>query len=169
MIDLINMMNEKENNTNKNTSQNNSSNTNTTTNNNNSNSTTSNSNSSKSFLINDFENIKRCPKCSILIERADGCAQIMCKACRHTFCFYCLTSLDDDFLLKHFTKNGPCKGKLGHSRFSLFLHRISVVSIFLGTIILVIILSPFILISLPCLVFSNKCRKTCLKFSAKFN
>ncbi len=45
----------------------------------------------KSF---DFENIKRCPKCSILIERADGCAQIMCKACRHTFCFYCLTSLD---------------------------------------------------------------------------
>jgi hypothetical protein len=170
MIDLINLMNEKENN-NKKSSPNSSHNSNSTNNkkNQNINSNSENPNSSKSFLINDFENIKRCPKCSILIERADGCAQIMCKACRHTFCFYCLTSLDDDFLLKHFTKNGPCKGKLGHSRFSLFLHRISVVSIFLGTIILVIILSPFILISLPCLVFSNKCRKTCLKFSAKFN
>lgn len=41
-----------------------------------------------------FENIKRCPNCSILIERADGCAQIMCKICKHTFCFYCLTSLE---------------------------------------------------------------------------
>ncbi|RNA42491.1 E3 ubiquitin-ligase RNF144B-like [Brachionus plicatilis] len=35
-----------------------------------------------------------CPNCSILIERADGCAQIMCKICKHTFCFYCLTSLE---------------------------------------------------------------------------
>lgn len=41
-----------------------------------------------------LENIKRCPKCGVLIERADGCAQIMCKICKHTFCFYCLTSLD---------------------------------------------------------------------------
>ena len=41
-----------------------------------------------------FENIKRCPKCAVLIERADGCAQIMCKVCKHTFCFYCLASLD---------------------------------------------------------------------------
>ena len=45
-------------------------------------------------LFNNFENIKRCPKCSVLIERADGCAQIMCKVCKHTFCFYCLASLD---------------------------------------------------------------------------
>ena len=41
-----------------------------------------------------FENIKQCPQCSTLIERAEGCAQIMCKVCRHTFCFYCLASLD---------------------------------------------------------------------------
>ena len=44
-----------------------------------------------------FENIKRCPKCAVLIERADGCAQIMCKVCKHTFCFYCLASLDVSF------------------------------------------------------------------------
>jgi hypothetical protein len=48
---------------------------------------------SKSTFEN-FENIKRCPKCAVLIERADGCAQIMCKVCKHTFCFYCLASLD---------------------------------------------------------------------------
>lgn len=120
-------------------------------------------------LFENFENIKRCPKCGVLIERADGCAQIMCKVCKHTFCFYCLASLDNDFLLKHFTKNGPCKGKLGHSKLSLFVHRLGVVAIFSGTVFLVIILSPIILLSLPCLIFSNKCRKTCLKFSTKFS
>lgn len=41
-----------------------------------------------------LENIKRCPQCSILIERVEGCAQIMCKFCKHCFCFYCLASLD---------------------------------------------------------------------------
>lgn len=45
-------------------------------------------------LSENFENIKRCPQCSILIERVDGCAQIMCKFCKHCFCFYCLESLD---------------------------------------------------------------------------
>lgn len=119
--------------------------------------------------LSNFKDIKRCPKCSIPIERAEGCAQIMCKFCRHTFCFYCLESLENDFMLKHYTKNGPCKGKLGHSRISLFFHRISVVGIFAGTVILMIILSPFILLTLPCLICSDKCRKTCYKFSTKFN
>jgi hypothetical protein len=44
--------------------------------------------------LSDINDIKRCPKCSIPIERAEGCAQIMCKFCRHTFCFYCLESLE---------------------------------------------------------------------------
>lgn len=50
-------------------------------------------NMSTSLLFN-FENIKQCPKCGTLFERADGCAQIMCKCCKHTFCFYCLKSLE---------------------------------------------------------------------------
>merc|ERR1712127_867365 len=120
-------------------------------------------------VVVNLENIKRCPKCSILIERADGCAQIMCKACRHTFCFYCLASLDDDFMLKHFTKSGPCKGRLGHSRFSLLVHRAGVVAIFCGTTLLVLLVSPLILVSLPCLVFSSKCRKSCLNMLPKFD
>ena len=38
--------------------------------------------------------IKRCPICRIPIERNDGCAQMMCKRCKHVFCWYCLASLD---------------------------------------------------------------------------
>ena len=38
--------------------------------------------------------IKRCPLCFVPIERADGCAQMMCKRCKHVFCWYCLAPLD---------------------------------------------------------------------------
>ncbi|MGH0138530.1 UNVERIFIED_CONTAM: hypothetical protein FKN15_034377 [Acipenser sinensis] len=38
--------------------------------------------------------IKRCPKCQVYIERDEGCAQMMCKNCKHAFCWYCLGSLD---------------------------------------------------------------------------
>ena len=40
------------------------------------------------------ENIKRCPMCAVPIERDAGCAQMMCKRCKHVFCWYCLASLD---------------------------------------------------------------------------
>ncbi|KAM8916926.1 putative E3 ubiquitin-protein ligase RNF144A-A isoform 3-T4 [Spinachia spinachia] len=66
--------------------------------------------------------IKRCPKCKVYIERDEGCAQMMCKNCKHAFCWYCLESLDDDFLLIHYDK-GPCRNKLGHSRASVIWHR----------------------------------------------
>lgn len=42
----------------------------------------------------DGPEIKRCPKCSIWIEREDGCAQMMCRKCRHVFCWFCLQSLE---------------------------------------------------------------------------
>lgn len=38
--------------------------------------------------------VKRCPKCKVYIERDEGCAQMMCKNCKHAFCWYCLESLD---------------------------------------------------------------------------
>ncbi|KAF8570360.1 hypothetical protein P879_07913, partial [Paragonimus westermani] len=38
--------------------------------------------------------LKRCPACFIPIERIEGCAQMMCRSCKHTFCWYCLKSLD---------------------------------------------------------------------------
>ncbi|KAJ6640971.1 putative E3 ubiquitin-protein ligase, partial [Pseudolycoriella hygida] len=64
----------------------------------------------------DSDLIKCCPMCSVPIEKDEGCAQMMCKRCKHVFCWYCLASLDDDFLLRHYDK-GPCKNKLGHSQF----------------------------------------------------
>ncbi|KAF7232489.1 hypothetical protein EG68_09968 [Paragonimus skrjabini miyazakii] len=95
--------------------------------------------------------LKRCPACFIPIERIEGCAQMMCRSCKHTFCWYCLTSLDDDFLLHHYDF-GACKGKLGHSRASILGHRVYVVSVFTGLTLLLLIAAPFVLISLPCIV-----------------
>lgn len=42
----------------------------------------------------DDAKIKRCPMCHIPIERDAGCAQMMCKRCKHVFCWYCLANLD---------------------------------------------------------------------------
>lgn len=52
--------------------------------------------SPSSFYKNEEDDapIKRCPKCKVYIERDEGCAQMMCKNCKHAFCWYCLESLD---------------------------------------------------------------------------
>ncbi|PSN32849.1 hypothetical protein C0J52_27483 [Blattella germanica] len=99
--------------------------------------------------------IKRCPVCSVPIERSDGCAQIMCKQCNHLFCWYCLTSLDNDFFLRHFDR-GSCKNKLGHSRISTAWYRVQVATMFAGFGILVLLASPCFLLTIPCLIF-KKC------------
>ncbi|KAL3869975.1 hypothetical protein ACJMK2_042595 [Sinanodonta woodiana] len=100
--------------------------------------------------------IKRCPMCHVPIERNDGCAQMLCKRCKHVFCWYCLTSLDDDFLLRHYD-NGPCKNKLGHSRASVIWHRTQVVGIFAGFGVLLLVASPFLLLAAPC-ILCCKCK-----------
>ncbi|VDI16661.1 putative E3 ubiquitin-protein ligase RNF144A-A [Mytilus galloprovincialis] len=100
--------------------------------------------------------IKRCPVCHVPIERNDGCAQMMCKRCKHVFCWYCLTSLDDDFLLRHYDK-GPCKNKLGHTRASVIWHRTQVVGIFAGFGVLLLVASPFLLLAAPC-ILCCKCK-----------
>ncbi|CAO1327865.1 unnamed protein product [Diamesa hyperborea] len=111
---------------------------------------------SDSLLIFDNDLIKCCPMCAVPIEKDEGCAQMMCKKCRHVFCWYCLASLDDDFLLRHYDK-GPCKNKLGHSRISVFCHRAQVISIFAGFGILLLVASPLLLLAAPCIVCC-KCR-----------
>ncbi|KAF5908429.1 E3 ubiquitin-protein ligase [Clarias magur] len=100
--------------------------------------------------------IKLCPRCSIFIERDEGCAQMLCKNCKHAFCWYCLESLDDDFLLIHYDK-GPCRNKLGHSRASVIWHRTQVVGIFAGFGLLLLVASPFLLLATP-FVLCYKCR-----------
>lgn len=93
--------------------------------------------------------IKRCPFCQVPIERDDGCAQMMCKNCRHVFCWFCLASLDDDFMLRHYD-SGPCRSRLGHSRISVVWHRTQVVSAFLGLGVLFLVTSPLLLLASPC-------------------
>ncbi|XP_037036006.1 uncharacterized protein LOC119074128 [Bradysia coprophila] len=104
----------------------------------------------------DSDLIKCCPMCSVPIEKDEGCAQMMCKRCKHVFCWYCLASLDDDFLLRHYDK-GPCKNKLGHSRASVVWHRAQVIGIFAGFGILLLVASPLLLLVAPCIVCC-KCR-----------
>ncbi|XP_041717115.1 probable E3 ubiquitin-protein ligase RNF144A-A [Coregonus clupeaformis] len=100
--------------------------------------------------------IKRCPKCKVYIERDKGCAQMMCKNCKRTFCWYCLESLEDDFLLIHYDE-GPCRNKLGLSRASVIWHRTQVVGIFAGFGLLLLLASPFLLIASP-FVLCCKCK-----------
>ncbi|XP_076640213.1 putative E3 ubiquitin-protein ligase RNF144A isoform X1 [Colletes latitarsis] len=104
----------------------------------------------------DGDHIKCCPMCSVPIEKDEGCAQMMCKRCKHVFCWYCLASLDDDFLLRHYDK-GPCKNKLGHSRASVIWHRTQVIGIFAGFGLLLLVASPLLLLAAPCIVCC-KCR-----------
>lgn len=47
-----------------------------------------------SMMLFDNDLIKNCPQCNIPIEKDEGCAQMMCKRCKHVFCWYCLASLD---------------------------------------------------------------------------
>ncbi|XP_049586469.1 E3 ubiquitin-protein ligase RNF144B isoform X1 [Syngnathus scovelli] len=95
--------------------------------------------------------IKQCPVCGIYIERNQGCAQMLCKSCKHTFCWYCLQNLDSDIFLRHYDK-GPCRNKLGHSRASVMWNRTQVAGILVGVSIVMLITSPFLLLASPCIL-----------------
>ncbi|RWS29881.1 putative E3 ubiquitin-protein ligase RNF144A-B-like protein [Leptotrombidium deliense] len=107
--------------------------------------------------------IKRCPRCSVWIERDEGCAQMMCRKCKHVFCWFCLQSLEDDFLLRHYDK-GPCKNKLGHSRASVIWHRTQVIGIFAGFGVLLLLASPLFLLAAPCILCCNCCCTSSCKY-----
>uniref|UniRef100_A0A3Q3IYZ6 E3 ubiquitin-protein ligase RNF144B n=2 Tax=Monopterus albus TaxID=43700 RepID=A0A3Q3IYZ6_MONAL len=95
--------------------------------------------------------IKQCPMCGVYIERNQGCAQMLCKSCKHTFCWYCLQNLDGDIFLRHYDK-GPCRNKLGHSRASVMWNRTQVVGILVGVSIIVLLASPLLLLASPCIL-----------------
>ncbi|MBN3324717.1 R144B ligase, partial [Atractosteus spatula] len=95
--------------------------------------------------------IKQCPGCAVYIERNQGCAQMLCKNCKHTFCWYCLECLDGDIFLRHYDK-GPCRNKLGHSRASVMWNRTQVVGILVGVSIIVLVTSPLLVLASPCII-----------------
>lgn len=51
--------------------------------------------------------IKRCPICGIPIERSEGCHQVFCMNCGHSFCWACLANLDHEGYLQHVLR-GNC-------------------------------------------------------------
>ncbi|XP_028836356.1 E3 ubiquitin-protein ligase RNF144B isoform X1 [Denticeps clupeoides] len=95
--------------------------------------------------------IKQCPVCGVYIERNQGCAQMLCKSCKHTFCWYCLQNLDGDIFLRHYDR-GPCRNKLGHSRASIMWNRTQVVGILVGVSVIVLVTSPLLLLASPCIL-----------------
>ncbi|XP_064203943.1 E3 ubiquitin-protein ligase RNF144B-like [Anguilla rostrata] len=95
--------------------------------------------------------VKQCPMCAVYIERDQGCAQMLCKSCKHTFCWYCLQNLDGDIFLRHYDR-GPCRNKLGHSRASVMWNRTQVVGILVGVSIIVLVSSPLLLLASPCIL-----------------
>ncbi|XP_064804132.1 E3 ubiquitin-protein ligase RNF144B [Oncorhynchus masou masou] len=95
--------------------------------------------------------IKQCPMCGVYIERNQGCAQMLCKSCKHTFCWYCLQNLDGDIFLRHYDK-GPCRNKLGHSRASVMWNRTQVVGILVGVSVIMLLASPLLLLASPCVL-----------------
>ncbi|KFW92292.1 E3 ubiquitin-protein ligase RNF144B, partial [Phalacrocorax carbo] len=110
--------------------------------------------------------IKQCPVCQIYIERNEGCAQMMCKNCKHTFCWYCLQNLDNDIFLRHYDR-GPCRNKLGHSRASVMWNRTQVVGILVGLGIIALVTSPLLLVASPCIIccICKSCRSKKKKHS----
>ncbi|KAG7258679.1 hypothetical protein CRUP_029081 [Coryphaenoides rupestris] len=103
--------------------------------------------------------VKRCPDCHVYIQRDEGCAQMVCRICKHSFCWHCLHSLDDDFLLLHFDK-GPCRNKLGHSRASVIWHRTQVRRELAGFGVVLLATSPLLLLATPLLFCCRwRCRR----------
>jgi len=59
--------------------------------------------SMKEYAKNNF--VKKCPKCSIITEKNDGCNHITCTKCGFQWCWLC----NQEYNVNHFT-GGKCKG-----------------------------------------------------------
>ena len=55
------------------------------------------------YASNNF--VKKCPNCSIITEKNDGCNHITCSKCRYQWCWLCNEKFDEE----HFYK-GKCRG-----------------------------------------------------------
>ncbi|KAJ6664529.1 hypothetical protein lerEdw1_007186 [Lerista edwardsae] len=90
--------------------------------------------------------VKQCPVCRIYIERNEGCAQMMCKNCKHTFCWYCLQNLDVSDVWKWL--------KSQHSSFlkCFSFKLLQIVGILVGLGIIALVTSPLLLLASPCII-----------------
>jgi hypothetical protein len=44
-------------------------------------------------------NYKKCPRCSVIIEKNEGCNQMKCTNCNYEFCWLCL----EEYTLEHYS------------------------------------------------------------------
>jgi E3 ubiquitin-protein ligase RNF217 len=67
---------------------------------------------------NNQRNAQRCPKCSIYIEKIDGCDHMMCSKCNSKFCYRCGSRMRLPFYVGHDAKYSifGCKYKLWPTR-----------------------------------------------------
>ena len=59
--------------------------------------------SMEEYAKNNF--VKKCPKCSIITEKNNGCNHITCSKCRYQWCWLC----NEEYNVNHF-QGGKCKG-----------------------------------------------------------
>jgi hypothetical protein len=97
---------------------------------------------------------KRCPKRNIPIEKNEGCALMKCWCWKHTFCWYCLASLDADALLRH--DKSSCKKKLGHSRAKMICYRRVMITLVTVLGILLLVTSPLLRLAKLCIVWCSR-------------
>ncbi|CAI2348183.1 unnamed protein product [Caenorhabditis sp. 36 PRJEB53466] len=57
-------------------------------------------------------NSKACPKCSVRIEKNEGCHKMHCTKCDTYFCWLCSEGLNKEDPYKHFQGDGTCSGRL---------------------------------------------------------
>jgi len=67
---------------------------------------------------NNQRNAQRCPKCSIYIEKIDGCDHMVCSKCNSKFCYRCGSRMRLPFYIGHDAKYSifGCKYKLWPNR-----------------------------------------------------
>jgi E3 ubiquitin-protein ligase RNF217 len=99
-------------------------------------------------MDNQQRNAQRCPKCSIYIEKIDGCDHMICSKCKSKFCYRCGSRMRLPVYIGHDAKYSifGCKYKLFPDR--PLLRWLVRGSIFTG----ILILSPIVLAAVIALV-----------------
>lgn len=59
----------------------------------------------KDLIIQINKNIKRCPNCSVYVEKKSGCPEMLCSNCSFGFCWLCDQGLSDHSIKKCFLKS----------------------------------------------------------------
>eukprot|EP00794_Sanderia_malayensis_P007348 gene7349-8167_t len=59
------------------------------------------------------DNAKKCPYCSVIIQRSEGCNKMTCYKCHNNFCWLCMQKLDKSSPYTHYNTLGSrCNQKL---------------------------------------------------------